>query len=285
MSEMKQMVKLHVLSDLHLECAAFEPDPDAVAAADVVVLAGDIHPGVDGMFWARKTFGDKPVVYIAGNHELYGEDFDLGIDALRKSAKEQDVHFLESDTVTIAGVRFLGCTLWTDFEFFGNQQAPKMMGHAQNNNLDFKAIYGIRNGFGKKLTVEMTLERHAASRIWLESELAKADPAKTVVVTHHLPHRNSTPPKYAADWMTGAYGSHLPEDLMLHAGLWIHGHTHSSANYRISDSKRYVRVVCNPRGISRGWPGNDAENSRFDPGLLISQLSDGNWAECYEPGL
>jgi Icc-related predicted phosphoesterase len=276
------MIKLLVLSDLHLECAAFEPDPDAVAAADVVVLAGDIHPGVDGIIWARKTFGGKPVVYVAGNHELFGEDFDLGIDALRKTAKENGVHFLENDAVTIAGVRFLGCTLWTDFEFFGKEQAPKMMEHAQNNNLDYKAIYGIRNGLGRKLSVEMTLERHAASRTWLESELAKGDPAKTVVVTHHLPHRNSVPTKYAADWMTGAYGSQMPEDLMLRTGLWIHGHTHSSANYRISDDMRYVRVVCNPRGISRGWPGGDAENLRFDSGLLITQLADGNWAEFYE---
>ena len=36
------MVKLLVLSDLHLESCAFEPDPDAVAAAAVVVLAGDM---------------------------------------------------------------------------------------------------------------------------------------------------------------------------------------------------------------------------------------------------
>lgn len=276
------MVKLLVLSDLHLECCAFEPDTDAVAAADVVVLAGDIHPGDNGIIWARNTFGDMPIVYVAGNHELYSEDFDLGIDALRKTARAHDVHFLENDTVTIAGVQFLGCTLWTDFEFFGKEQAPKMMEHAQNNNLDYKAIYGIRNGFGRKLTVEMTLERHAASRTWLETELAKADPAKTVVVTHHLPHRNSTPPKYAADWMTGAYGSQLPEELMLHAGLWIHGHTHSSANYRIEDAKRYVRVVCNPRGISQGWPAGDAENPRFEPCMLITQLPDGNWAEFYE---
>jgi len=276
------MVKLLVLSDLHLECAAFELDPEAVAAADVVVLAGDIHPGDNGIIWARKTFGDKPVVYVAGNHEYYGEDFDLGIDAMRKSAKAHDIHFLENDSIDISGVRFLGCTLWTDFEFFGKDQASKMMEHAQNNNLDYKAIYGIRNGFGKKLTAEMTMERHVASRTWLESGMASADPSKTVVVTHHLPHRNSTPPKYAADWMTGAYGSQLPEDLMLNAGLWIHGHTHSSANYRIDGAKRYVRVVCNPRGIARGWPGNDAENSRFDPGLLISQLPDGNWAEFYE---
>ena len=38
-------MKLHVLSDLHLELFGFQPDPAAVAAADVIVLAGDIHKG------------------------------------------------------------------------------------------------------------------------------------------------------------------------------------------------------------------------------------------------
>lgn len=52
-----------------------------------------------------------------------------------------------------------------------------------------------------------------------------------------------------------------------------------------NEDKRHVRVVCNPCRISRGWPGGDAENSRFDPGLLTTQLSsDGNWAEFYERG-
>ena len=55
-------MKLLIYSDLHLENSAFEPDPDAVRAADVVVLAGDIHPGSDGVIWARQTFPDKPVV-------------------------------------------------------------------------------------------------------------------------------------------------------------------------------------------------------------------------------
>ncbi len=55
-------MKILIYSDLHLESSAFVPDPKAVQVADVVVLAGDISPGVDGVIWARKCFGDKPVV-------------------------------------------------------------------------------------------------------------------------------------------------------------------------------------------------------------------------------
>lgn len=38
-------MKLYVLSDLHAESAVFRPDAEALRAADVVVLAGDIHNG------------------------------------------------------------------------------------------------------------------------------------------------------------------------------------------------------------------------------------------------
>ena len=38
-------MKLLVLSDLHVEFAAYQPDPAVMAADDVVVLAGDIHIG------------------------------------------------------------------------------------------------------------------------------------------------------------------------------------------------------------------------------------------------
>lgn len=46
-------MKLHVLSDLHLEFAEFIPEP---IAADVIVLAGDIGLTSAGVAWARKSF-------------------------------------------------------------------------------------------------------------------------------------------------------------------------------------------------------------------------------------
>lgn len=185
------MVKLLVLSDLHLESCAFEPEPDAVTAADVVVLAGDIHPGDEGIRWARQTFSDKPIVYVAGNHEFYGGDWDGTLEIMRKTAKELDVHFLENDTVTISGVRFLGCSLWTDFEFFGQYVIGKMMYYANTNFSDYNAITAASNQeSGNRLTAQMTLQRHRDSRAWLEAELPKGEPAHTVVVTHHYPHQN-----------------------------------------------------------------------------------------------
>lgn len=275
------MVKILVMSDLHLEFLGFEPGEEAMRAADVVVLAGDIHTSTDGIVWARRTFADKPVVYVAGNHEFYGGDWEETLDQMRRVAREQEVDFLEDEAVTIQGVRFLGCTLWTDFEFHGAYAAGNMKYLAEQHFSDYKAI--SMDSADQRLTASATLACHQASRAWLESELPKGDPARTVVVTHHYPHRNSTAPKCFSDAMTAVFGSNLPQELLLQAGLWIHGHTHGSCNYRLDGEvhgvKRYVRVVCNPRGYHRGWTPEDMENPKFDSTLLMTQLTDGNWAQ------
>lgn len=280
------MPKLLVLSDLHLESNAFEPDAHAMAAADVVVLAGDIQPGDGGIRWAREVFGDKPIIYVAGNHEFYGGEWRETLDLMRETAKTCDVHFLENDTVTLAGVRFLGCTLWTDFAYFGTQNKAQLMRHAQLHFADYRAINAFSHAGLGRLTASMTWQRHQTSRAWLEAELPKGEPAHTVVVTHHYSHENSTAPRWRNDRMTAAFGSQLPPALLLQAGLWIHGHVHSSVDFRLGGQvqgiDRDVRVVCNPRGYPVTKRYTEVENPAFNAGLLMALLPDGNWAEFYE---
>lgn len=133
-------MKLLVLSDLHVEFAAFIPDIEVANEADVVVLAGDIHQGVKGMLWARQTFPEKPIIYVAGNHEFYGEHWDLLLPELRAHAQQHKIHFLENDCISIEGIRFLGASLWTDFAYFGAIKQSQMMRLAQRSLNDFRLI-------------------------------------------------------------------------------------------------------------------------------------------------
>lgn len=55
-------MKLHILSDLHLEFADFQPQP---TEADIVILAGDTYPGTKGVAWAATNFPHTPVLYIS----------------------------------------------------------------------------------------------------------------------------------------------------------------------------------------------------------------------------
>ena len=85
-------MKLHILNDLHIEFEDFEPP---ATDADVVVLAGDIGVGMEGLRWAEDRFPDKPVIYVPGNHEFYHHDITL-IEALKAQAPER-IHVLNDD--------------------------------------------------------------------------------------------------------------------------------------------------------------------------------------------
>jgi predicted phosphodiesterase len=266
-------VKLLLLSDLHLEFAPFTPEPPAAAAADVVVLTGDIHVGVKGIRWAAETFPGKPVIYVAGNHEFYGGHWDTTLAEMRAEAKALDVHFLEDDVIEIDGVRFLGCSLWTDFDYFkykGRERRRGAMIAAALGMNDFYLIAaeplhkGQRGTNRAPLTVQHTLNRHQQSLAWLRQELSKGVPARTIVVVHHCPRAESVAPRWVDHSVTPCFASRLPTKVLLGAGLWVHGHTHDSHDYLVGNR---TRVVCNPRGYP--LPSGADENRAFNPGLLL----------------
>jgi len=248
-------MKLRVLSDLHIEFMSFEPP---AAQADVIVLAGDILPEHYGLRWARETFPNTPIVYVAGNHEFYDAHYETVLDRCRSEAAELGVHFLERDSVVIDGVRFLGTTLWTDFEVELSRGFPAelAMRVADQRINDFRLIL-YRDGL---LHAETTRQFHLESRRWLEEELARPFDGKTVVVTHHLPHRASIHPMFHGDVLNAAFASHLPHLVRPPVDLWIHGHTHCSCDYDVFG----MRVVCNPRGY-----GPADFNKDFNPTLVV----------------
>lgn len=245
-------MKLHVLSDLHTEIADFAP-PET--DADLVILAGDIGVGLAGLAWASRAFPARPVIYVPGNHEYYDHDISLmsALDATRRG----NIHVLNDDALEFGGVRFLGATLWTDFNFFGECDAWFAKTRAKAWMPDFAVI---RNG-ERRFTPEDSVGLHLQSRAWLGASLATPFAGPTVVVTHHLPASRSVASQYANDPLNPAFASRL-EDLIetYKPALWIHGHTHVPCDYQIFDT----RVICNPRG----YPG-EREASAFRPGLVV----------------
>ncbi|HLP75721.1 MAG TPA: metallophosphoesterase [Candidatus Paceibacterota bacterium] len=84
------------MSDLHLEFAPFQPNK---VDADVVVLAGDVHTGTNGIKWILEAFRDKPVIYVLGNHEFYGQKIQKLIASIKEIAQGTNVHVLDNDRV------------------------------------------------------------------------------------------------------------------------------------------------------------------------------------------
>lgn len=245
-------MKIQVLNDLHVEFGEFDtPSTDA----DVVVFAGDIGVGADGLDWIANQNIGKPIIYVLGNHEYYHHEIEL-IDEIKRRAPV-NIHVLDNDAVEIMGVRFLGCTLWTDFLIFGSADKWFSIQHAKKAMADFELI----SFKGERFSPEDSISLHERDLDWLKCMLSIPFSGKTVVVTHHFPTSKSIHPRFAADLLTPAFGSQL-DDLMdgERIALWIHGHTHDAFDYDVYGT----RVVCNPRG----YVGYE-RNENFQPDLVI----------------
>ena len=254
-------MKIRVLSDLHLECD--EPEAIAHVDADLVILAGDIHNHAEGIRWAAETFGtDVPVVYVPGNHEYYDGDFSALEVAMRDAASGvENVHYLNNDTLIDREGRWrvLGTTLWTDFELFGasEEAVATSIAAAEKVMLDFRGPIQVTwpSGAGASATADTqgnprlftaadTLALHRRARTWLARQLAEPFAGKTIVVTHHAPHRASLADRFASDLASAGFISHLTDLVGPPVDVWIHGHTHTPFDYVANGT----RVVCNPRG-------------------------------------
>lgn len=262
-------MRLHILSDLHLERAPLElPD----VPSDVLLLAGDVlSPGSAGIAWAAAQARGRPVVYVPGNHERYETVLQHEAAAMHAAAAAHGVHLLDRGAVTIDGVRFVGCTLWTDFRLpirtaDGWQSDPaRGMEVSRPRVVDYRLIRWQADGDRAPRTLEPadTLALHRQDREWLGRILAEPFDGPTVVVTHHAPHRGSLAERYADDWVSTAFVNDLPPDLLAVPVLWIHGHTHAAFDYTAGQ----LRVVCNPRGYR--LRSGDWEVPGFDPALRI----------------
>ena len=243
-------MKLHILSDLHLEHHDFKP---VVTAADVVVLAGDIGNSAYGLDWARRTFPQQEIVYVAGNHEFYNHDMEEERAYMAAVSEQLGIHFLDNSSAVIDGVRFLGATLWTDFRLFGYGDEWFCLQAGQRGLNDFRVIHCD----GKPFTAADSQKLHSESVAWLKHSLDEPFDGKTVVVSHHAPSMQSVASRYRRDLLSACFASDL-ETLLGRQALWVHAHTHDCFDYEVEGT----RVVCNPRGYTR-------ENFGFCPDLVV----------------
>ena len=281
-------MRLQILSDLHLETEAFDPQP--APGADLLVLAGDI----DTTWTAYERFAGwpVPVLVVPGNHEFDRRELRDALPAFRDHCARHGLTVLEREVHHHTApdgrrIRFLGTVRWSDFDVFGparQAKALKAAGYFQ------KVMQATREG--QVFDAAVVRDEALACRAWLEAALVApetglaaresatapgaAEPAQalanesttTVVITHFAPSLRSSDPRYGTQPTTASF-CNADDDLIGRADLWIHGHVHLRHDYRAPRHPSRgegpdSRVVCQARGLER-----KGEALGFDPQRLF----------------
>lgn len=262
------------MSDLHLETQpAFEPMP--APGADLLILAGDIGSYQRGSRLVEPDFGlarfspgngwPCEVLYVPGNHEYDNLDFDETHARLRESCERLGITWLEREVIVRGRIRFVGTTLWSDFDAFVTDEDrahPQRVEHKRA-----KAYRAANYYLGKAATMrggELWLapgwrEQGLVCQEWLRRALAQPFDGTTVVVTHFAPTLRSADPRYGLMPGTAGFCNSLDEWLP-HAQYWLHGHLHHQQDY----VERGCRVIANTLGYA-----SKGEQEGFRPQLVI----------------
>lgn len=259
-------MKIQLLSDLHLEAHPHWRAQPA-AGADVLVLAGDIGSYQSGSQLAGENFGldqfspkrgwPVPVIFVPGNHEYDGFDFDVAHARLKAVCTELGIQWLEREVFLSPWrdakgqpVRFVGTTLWTDFDALIAESDPTTVALKKRDkayraaNYYLRKFATIRNG--EPFLAEPLRVQALACQDWLHQQLATPFDGSTVVVTHFAPSLLSADPRYGMTPGTAGFCNGL-DAFLPYAQLWLHGHLHAPSNY-VSQG---CRVVANPLGYAR----------------------------------
>lgn len=236
-------MRIQLLSDLHLETEAYEPQPGP--GAELLVLAGDI----DSTWLGYERFADwpVPVLVVAGNHEFDGRELSGAWDALRERCASLGLDLLEQEERRLVGddgrrVRLLATIRWSDYDTFGDEGRERAMRASEY----FQQLMSARRD-GQAFDPAAVRDEALACRNWLAARLGERPSGldATLVVTHFAPSLRSADPRYGEQPGTASF-CNADDDLLPLADVWLHGHVHAQHDYQHG-----ARVVSNARGHAR----------------------------------
>lgn len=262
-------MNIQVFSDLHLDVSPIKPIR-IMEGVDLVIVAGDVCEGALSAFEHLRRIVPMriPIVMVLGNHEHYRHFIHDELALARAQAPAFNIRILNDDSIVLGGgnndgtcgagtIRFVGATLWTDYQVFGETNQAAVMNACATGMNDHRLIGWQKKPWLRFRPQEAALLHHR-SRAYIAETLATPFAGPTVVVSHHAIWE-SVHPRYRSDPVTGAFASALSPLIETHQpALWIHGHVHNSSDYYIGSS----RIICNPHGYG-------AENPDFDGAMMV----------------
>ena len=273
------------MSDLHLEGhPSYVPRP--APGAELLVLAGDIGSYQRGSRLADHDFGlarfsplqgwPVPVLYVPGNHEYDALDFDETHARLRATCERLGIIWLEREVRVFGDIRFVGTTLWSDFDALARQpgrpeptvQEQLKLRHKAFRAANFYLQKAAALRYGRPMLAEEWREQALVCEAWLREALAQPFAGTTVVVTHFAPSLRSADPRYGVTPATAGFCNSL-EDLLPQAQAWLHGHLHCQHDY----VEGGCRVIANTLGYaSKGEQEGFREDFLLDLATLAARV-------------
>lgn len=257
--------------------------PRAASNVDVLVLGGDIGSYQVGSRLISDDFGLERfsplraksawprVLFTPGNHEFDALEFSDTYARLRELCRNLGIEWLEHEIVTIGRVRFVGTTLWSDFDALAMTEKT-LTKQMQQREKAFRAAnhYLSKNttlSQGQPMLADSIRELSLECQTWLRAALLTPFEGTTVAVTHFAPTLDSVDPRYGHQPGTAGFCNAM-DDLLPYAQIWMHGHLHCANNYTVRGTRGghefACKVVANPMGYLR-----KGEQKAFIEGFVV----------------
>lgn len=230
---------IQFFTDIHNYDLSFMPEK---THADILVCSGDLDTGFNTqkLVTSIQTEHDKPFYSALGNHDFWnGSSLEVGMSYQKwldyyKSISNDNIRFLNNETIVVNEVALIFSTLWTDFD--RNNIQLKMM--ASGISKDFQKIE-LEDDF---IYSDFMYNLYLESRHFIIQELEKHSDKKCVVVTHNPPSIKCNI-KYDIT-LSSYYWVGYMEDIIARyqPALWLSGHMHNFFDEVIHGT----RVVINP---------------------------------------
>lgn len=232
------MPKLDCVSDLHIDFMSdyaynrFITSHFSTNKPDtILVIAGDIGQ-IDERYFQFLTSCSlryKHVVFVLGNHECYDIGLDKAIQLVTEYTKTvNNVHLLHRNSISIDGIVFLGCILWTNIA----EDEERDVVHCIS---DFRKI--------PDWSIYHHTKEHNLDRQWLDNMTTKHQ-HNSVIITHHVPCKSVLNSKYNDSLINSAFACTDMTHIITNSSLWICGHTHDRKIVKVKET----RIICNPFG-------------------------------------
>lgn len=250
------MLRIQLLSDLHLETPKSYDIFEVTPAAPYLALLGDIGCVKDSGYFdfILKQLSQFRIVFLLlGNHEPYHSSWSIAKEALCEFEKK-------TQQQTAAGT--LGSFVFLDQTRFDLSDDTTILGCTLFSNIlpeqEEQVSFGLNDFYDiKDWTVSDHTSAHRSDISWLNTQvtsISQLEPHRKIFIfTHHSPTISSlaSDAAHTGSKMTSGFSSDLREEICWkyeNVRVWAFGHTHFNCDFEDSGEGKGKRVVTNQRG-------------------------------------